>query len=100
MDERTWTQTDSHIDTDASAHAQTHIHNQVGEDAGDIPELLSRDDISEDVAQPNATPQDSFYQFVVSDDANILFNISLPLHAPWTDMRSQLQLYTPIYGTH
>ena len=71
----------------------------MGEDAGDVPELLSRDDIPEDVAQPNAAPQDSFYQFVVSDDANILFNISLPLHAPWTDMRSQLQLYTPIYGT-
>ena len=54
----------------------------------------------EDVAHSNAAPQDDFYHFVVCDGADILFEIPLRLYAPWTDMRSQLQFYTPIYGTH
>ena len=76
------------------------MHHQVGEGASGLPELVSEDNIPEDVAHSNAAPQDDFYHFVVCDGADILFEIPLRLYAPWTDMRSQLQFYTPIYGTH
>jgi len=76
------------------------MHHQVGEGASGLPELVSEHNILEDVAQSNAAPQDDFYQFVVCDGADIIFEIPLRQHTPWTDMRSQLQYYMPIYGTH